>query len=120
MFHTPCDHDGADEGADGTSGGGGANGGPCWDAARLSALRRESDMLASLRHPNVALFLGVVLAPPCVVTEYCAMGEQSGAVRGSLGSPNASLSCRRNKPNHSTPNKRPTMNQTQTHTSQQQ
>jgi hypothetical protein len=39
----------------------------------------QVDILANLRHPNVVLFLGVCLKPPCVVTEFCQMGE-SGVV----------------------------------------
>lgn len=39
------------------------------------ALQHEASFLASLRHPNVTMFLGVCLTPPAVVTEYCAMGE---------------------------------------------
>jgi hypothetical protein len=48
---------------------------PSWDEARLRALRQEVGILATLRHPNVVLFMGVCLAPPAVVTEYCPLGS---------------------------------------------
>ena len=31
--------------------------------------------MASLRHPNIVLFLGVSLEPPCMLTEFCARGS---------------------------------------------
>ncbi len=31
--------------------------------------------MAALRHPNVVLFMGVCLEPPCVVSEWCARGS---------------------------------------------
>ena len=31
--------------------------------------------MASLRHPNIVLFLGVSLDPPCMLTEFCARGS---------------------------------------------
>ena len=49
-----------------------------WDQRRLRALRQEVDILANLRHPNVVMFMGVCLKPPCVVTEFCALGESWG------------------------------------------
>lgn len=36
----------------------------------------ECALMASLRHPNVVLFLGVVYTPPAVVTEYCQRGRR--------------------------------------------
>ncbi len=39
-----------------------------WDDDLLKSLRAEVHILAHLRHPNVVLFLGVCLQPPCVVT----------------------------------------------------
>lgn len=68
----------ADLGAAGTSqddgGDADADTGACWDEARLRALSSEVDILANLRHPNVVMFMGVCLTPPCVVTEFCALG----------------------------------------------
>jgi hypothetical protein len=32
-------------------------------------------ILASMRHPNIVLFMGVCLEPPCLVTEWCARGS---------------------------------------------
>lgn len=48
---------------------------PSWDEARLRALRQEVGILATLRHPNVVLFMGVCLSPPAIVTEYCPLGS---------------------------------------------
>ena len=31
--------------------------------------------MASLRHPNVVLFMGICLDPPCLVTEWCSRGS---------------------------------------------
>lgn len=31
--------------------------------------------MASLRHPNIVLFMGICLEPPCVVTEFCVHGS---------------------------------------------
>lgn len=48
---------------------------PSWDEARLRALRQEVGILATLRHPNVVLFMGVCLSPAAIVTEYCPLGS---------------------------------------------
>lgn len=32
-------------------------------------------IMSALRHPNVVLFMGVCLEPPCVVSEWCARGS---------------------------------------------
>ena len=32
-------------------------------------------IMASLRHPNVVLFMGICLDPPCLVTEWCSRGS---------------------------------------------
>jgi hypothetical protein len=53
-----------------------------WDERRLRALSKEVDILANLRHPNVVMFLGVCLRPPCVVTEFCALGERAAVGAG--------------------------------------
>ncbi|WPT17579.1 Putative serine/threonine-protein kinase drkA [Picochlorum sp. SENEW3] len=41
----------------------------------LKTLEREVGLMVNMRHPNVILFMGVCPDPPCVVTEYCAMGS---------------------------------------------
>lgn len=48
----------------------------------LSSLAKESNMMASLRHPNVVGFLGVCLEPPSIITEYCARGSLTDVLRG--------------------------------------
>jgi serine/threonine protein kinase len=32
-------------------------------------------IIANLRHPNIVLFMGVCLSPPCLITEYCPQGS---------------------------------------------
>lgn len=41
-------------------------------------------MMAAMRHPNVVLYLGVCLDPPCVVTEYCARGSLNDVLKRAL------------------------------------
>ncbi len=41
----------------------------------IEELTKESSLMASLRHPNIVLFLGVSLDPPCMLTEFCARGS---------------------------------------------
>ncbi|KAI8475665.1 MAG: kinase-like domain-containing protein [Monoraphidium minutum] len=72
---------GGGESGDADGGGEGGGEGARWDEARLRALSREVDILANLRHPNVVMFLGVVLRPPCVVTEYCSLGSLYDVLR---------------------------------------
>ena len=31
--------------------------------------------MAALRHPNIVLFMGMVIDPPCLVSEWCARGS---------------------------------------------
>lgn len=38
-------------------------------------LSKEAALVAGLRHPNIVMFLGVSLNPPCMVTEFCARGS---------------------------------------------
>ena len=40
----------------------------------LQALQRECGMMASLRHPNVVLWLGVCYSPPAIITGACVRG----------------------------------------------
>lgn len=47
-------------------------------ALDVKAFEREASVLASLRHPNVVLFMGVCLTSPddvCLVMEYCPRGS---------------------------------------------
>lgn len=32
-------------------------------------------IMAALRHPNILLFMGMVIEPPCLVSEWCARGS---------------------------------------------
>jgi serine/threonine protein kinase len=77
---------------------------PCWRAATRASpdamwderLRKpqphwcavldeqEAGMMAAMRHPNVVLYLGVCLDPPCVVTEYCARGSLNDVLKRAL------------------------------------
>ncbi|KAK9845513.1 hypothetical protein WJX81_008391 [Elliptochloris bilobata] len=43
--------------------------------ATKRTLEREVNIVAAIRHPNVVLFMGVCLDPPCMVTEWCARGS---------------------------------------------
>ncbi len=36
----------------------------------------QVNIVAAIRHPNVVLFMGVCLDPPCMVTEWCAPRPQ--------------------------------------------
>ncbi|KAK9834224.1 hypothetical protein WJX84_003009, partial [Apatococcus fuscideae] len=47
----------------------------------LTELQREAGLMATLRHPNVVMFLGVCTEPPCVVTEFCARGSMLDALQ---------------------------------------
>lgn len=47
----------------------------------LESLEKEAAMMATLRHPNVVMYLGICLEPPCVVTEYCARGSLSDVLK---------------------------------------
>jgi serine/threonine protein kinase len=52
-----------------------------WDDMMLRRLSEEVDVLSHISHPNVVLFMGVVLQPPCVVTEYCPLGSLFDVLR---------------------------------------
>jgi hypothetical protein len=44
----------------------------------VSAMEKEAELMASLRHPNIVQFLGVCLMPPCypaIITEWCGRGS---------------------------------------------
>lgn len=42
----------------------------------LKELVKEAELLSTLRHPNIVLFMGVVLEPPnfCLITEFVVSG----------------------------------------------
>ena len=40
-----------------------------------------------MRHPNVVMYLGVCLQPPCVVTEYCARGSLNDVFKRARATP---------------------------------
>lgn len=44
-------------------------------------LHEEASLMASLRHPNIVQFMGIVSSPPAVVTEYCARGSLTDVLR---------------------------------------
>ena len=48
---------------------------------------QEAGMMASMRHPNVVMYLGVCLQPPCVVTEYCARGSLNDVFKRARATP---------------------------------
>lgn len=41
----------------------------------VEELAKEASLMAKLRHPNIVMFLGAALDPPCMVTEFCARGS---------------------------------------------
>ncbi len=44
--------------------------------------------MAALRHPNVLSFIGLSIAPPCLVSEFCPRGSLYDTLREARGSPN--------------------------------
>ncbi len=61
---------------------------PCLNVAeRRDSCLQEAGMMAAMRHPNVVLYLGVCLDPPCVVTEYCARGSLNDVLKRALYNP---------------------------------
>ncbi|KAK9816226.1 hypothetical protein WJX74_006734 [Apatococcus lobatus] len=54
---------------------------PNRDSPLLDGLTKEAGMMASLRHPNVVMYLGVCMEPPCVITEYCARGSLNDVLK---------------------------------------
>lgn len=62
------------------------------EKALLSELRQEAGLMASLRHPNVVLFLGVCFKPPAMLTEFCARGSLLDILRKGLTN-EASMPC---------------------------
>lgn len=43
--------------------------------------------MAALRHPNVVMFMGLCLEPPCIVTEFCARGSLYDVIKKARASP---------------------------------
>ena len=41
----------------------------------------QVSIISSLRHPNVVMFMGLCLQPPCIVTEFCARGSLYDVLR---------------------------------------
>ena len=41
----------------------------------------QVSIMSSLRHPNVVMFMGLCLQPPCIVTEFCARGSLYDVLR---------------------------------------
>lgn len=56
----------------------------------LDKLAEEAGLMASMRHPNIIQFMGIVSMPPCVVTEFCERGSLTDVLkRGRKGEPGA-------------------------------
>lgn len=53
----------------------------------LRNLEREVSIMAALRHPNVVMFMGLCLEPPCIVTEFCARGSLYDVLKKARGTP---------------------------------
>jgi serine/threonine protein kinase len=54
--------------------------------ALVSVLESESQILASLRHPNIVQFIGVCSQPPCMVSEFVEKGSLSDLIRSTYDS----------------------------------
>eukprot|EP00884_Botryococcus_braunii_P006706 jgi/Botrbrau1/16036/Bobra.7_2s0010.1 len=63
----------------------------------LYRLACEAEVASSIRHPNVLLFMGICLDPPCLLMEWCARGTLSDLLRKARTHPplQAQLSWRR-------------------------
>ena len=44
-------------------------------------LPEQVSTMAALRHPNVIMFMGLCLQPPCIITEFCARGSLFDVLR---------------------------------------
>jgi serine/threonine protein kinase len=47
----------------------------------LDKLAEEAGLMASMRHPNIVQFMGIVSMPPCVVTEFCERGSLTDVLK---------------------------------------
>ncbi len=54
------------------------------ECSRLSV---QVSIMASLRHPNVVMFMGMCVEPPCIITEFCARGSLFDVLRKARTSP---------------------------------
>ena len=43
--------------------------------SRLALVLEQVGIMASIRHPNVVLFMGMCIEPPCLVSEWCSRGS---------------------------------------------
>ena len=43
--------------------------------------------MSAIRHPNVVLFMGLCLDPPCIVTEFCARGSLYDVLKKARSTP---------------------------------
>lgn len=43
--------------------------------------------MSAIRHPNVVLFMGLCLEPPCIVTEFCARGSLYDVLKKARSTP---------------------------------
>jgi hypothetical protein len=56
-------------------------------APALFECMQEAGTMAALRHPHVLQFLGIVILPPCVVSEYCSRGSLCNLLNAAKTSP---------------------------------
>lgn len=47
----------------------------------------QVNILVTLRHPNIVMFMGLCLDPPCLVTEWCARGSLASVLHKALTQP---------------------------------
>lgn len=47
----------------------------------------QVSIMSAIRHPNVVLFMGLCLDPPCIVTEFCARGSLYDVLKKARSTP---------------------------------
>ena len=47
----------------------------------------QVSIMSAIRHPNVVLFMGLCLEPPCIVTEFCARGSLYDVLKKARSTP---------------------------------
>ncbi|KAL3138899.1 hypothetical protein ABBQ32_005722 [Trebouxia sp. C0010 RCD-2024] len=57
------------------------------DLTAITTLETEVSIMAAIRHPNVAMLMGLCLSPICVVTEFCARGSLTDVLRKAASDP---------------------------------
>eukprot|EP00884_Botryococcus_braunii_P001864 jgi/Botrbrau1/11679/Bobra.0195s0010.1 len=57
---------------------------------RMWQMEQEVQILSSLRHPNIVMFMGFCLDPPRIITDYCARGSLSEVLGKARLQPNIS------------------------------